>query len=63
MDGWTDGRKEINPSVLQDIGPLGPLPKMGGVEFCGRKKKGGVNKAGYAAEWFGRGSDEMGQTS
>ena len=30
-DGWTDGRKdghlEIPPCVLQDIGPLGPLPK------------------------------------
>ena len=33
--GWTDGRKdgrkdgrlEIHPCVLQDIGPLGPLPK------------------------------------
>ena len=23
----TDGRKEIHPCVLQDIGPLGPLPK------------------------------------
>ena len=22
-----DGRKEIQPCVLQDIGPLGPLPK------------------------------------
>ena len=36
-DGRTDGRKdgrmdgclEITPSVLQDIGPLGPLPKKG----------------------------------
>jgi len=30
MDGQTDvrtdGRKEIHPCVLQDIGPLGPLP-------------------------------------
>ena len=26
-DGWTDGRIEIPPCVLQDIGPLGPLPK------------------------------------
>ena len=25
-DGRTDGRKEIHPCVLQDIGPLGPLP-------------------------------------
>ena len=25
-DRWMDGRKEIHPSVLQDIGPLGPLP-------------------------------------
>ena len=24
-----DGRKEIHPCVLQDIGPLGPLPKKG----------------------------------
>ena len=31
MDGWTnrwtDGYLEIQPCVLQDIGPLGPLPK------------------------------------
>ena len=27
MDGRTDGHKEIHPCVLQDIGPLGPLPK------------------------------------
>ena len=27
MDGRTDGRLEIPPCVLQDIGPLGPLPK------------------------------------
>ena len=26
-DGCTDGRLEIHPCVLQDIGPLGPLPK------------------------------------
>ena len=26
-DVRTDGRKEIHPCVLQDIGPLGPLPK------------------------------------
>ena len=26
-DGQTDGRLEIHPCVLQDIGPLGPLPK------------------------------------
>ena len=26
-DGQTDGRMEIPPCVLQDIGPLGPLPK------------------------------------
>ena len=25
--GRTDGRMEIYPCVLQDIGPLGPLPK------------------------------------
>ena len=29
MYGRTDGRKEIHPCVLQDIGPLGPLPKKG----------------------------------
>ena len=29
IDGWTDGRLEIHPCVLQDIGPLGPLPKKG----------------------------------
>ena len=27
MEGRTDGRLEIHPCVLQDIGPLGPLPK------------------------------------
>ena len=27
MDGRKDGRLEIHPCVLQDIGPLGPLPK------------------------------------
>ena len=26
-DGRKDGRLEIHPCVLQDIGPLGPLPK------------------------------------
>ena len=26
-DVRTDGRLEIHPCVLQDIGPLGPLPK------------------------------------
>ena len=26
-DGRTDGRMEIPPCVLQDIGPLGSLPK------------------------------------
>ena len=26
-DGREDGRLEIHPCVLQDIGPLGPLPK------------------------------------
>ena len=26
-DVRTDGRKKIHPCVLQDIGPLGPLPK------------------------------------
>ena len=27
MDGRKDGLLEIYPCVLQDIGPLGPLPK------------------------------------
>ena len=27
-EGRKDGRLEIPPCVLQDIGPLGPLPKM-----------------------------------
>ena len=27
MDVCREGRKEIHPCVLQDIGPLGPLPK------------------------------------
>ena len=26
-DGRMDGHLEIHPCVLQDIGPLGPLPK------------------------------------
>ena len=29
MDGQTDVRKEIHSCLLQDIGPLGPLPKKG----------------------------------
>ena len=29
MDGWIYGRLEIHPCVLQDIGPLGLLPKKG----------------------------------
>ena len=28
-DGQMDRRLEIPPGVLQDIGPLGPLPKKG----------------------------------
>ena len=28
-DGRTEGRLEIHPFVLQDIVPLGPLPKKG----------------------------------
>ena len=31
--GRTDGRKEIHPCVLQDIGPLGPLPKKVAISF------------------------------
>ena len=34
VGGWKDeqkdGRLEIQPYALQDIGPLGPLPKKGG---------------------------------
>ena len=26
-DGWMDAHLEIHPCALQDIGPLGPLPK------------------------------------
>ena len=29
LNGRMDGRLEIHPCVLQDIGPLGPLPKKG----------------------------------
>ena len=32
-DGRTDGRMEIHPCVLQDIGPLGPLPKKRRMEM------------------------------
>ena len=32
-DGRTDGRLEIPPCVLQDIGPLGPLPKKANQAF------------------------------
>ena len=31
-DVRTDGRKEIHPCVLQDIGPLGPLPKKKNIQ-------------------------------
>ena len=55
LRGGTDGRMdrrmcgcmEIHPCVLQDIGPLGPLPKKEG-----KDKKG--NKAGYTATSCGR---------
>ena len=43
MDGQTDGHMEIQPCVLQDIGPLGPLPKKKErkeVRKRGRKKEG-----------------------
>ena len=36
-DGRMDGRLEIPPCVLQDIGPLGPLPKKDKEEI--EKKK------------------------
>ena len=29
MHGWMDEHLEIHPCILQDIGPLGPLPKRG----------------------------------
>ena len=34
MDVQTDGRKEIHPCILQDIGPLGLLPKKGCYSPC-----------------------------
>ena len=34
--GGTDGRMEIPPCVLQDIGPLGPLPKKGTDQLTNR---------------------------
>ena len=36
-EGRKDGRLEIHPCVLQDIGPLGPLPKKGGGPHCPTK--------------------------
>ena len=33
MDGRTDRCMEIHPCVLQDIGPLGPLPKKANQVF------------------------------
>ena len=33
MEGRTEGCTEFAPCVLQDIGPLGPLPKKAGVLF------------------------------
>ena len=29
IEGRKDRHLEIHPCVLQDLGPLGPLPKMG----------------------------------
>ena len=37
--GWMYGRKEIHPCVLQDIGPLGPLPKKEKMKKKNEKKK------------------------
>ena len=35
MDGQMEGQMDIYPCVLQDIGPLGPLPKKDGcMEIC-----------------------------
>ena len=38
-DGRTEGRLEIHYCVLQDIGPLRPLPKKGGRRRRGRGKR------------------------
>ena len=42
-DGRTDGRLEITPCVLQDIGPLEPLPKKKMIKI-GNKKEGKKEK-------------------
>ena len=39
MNGRTDGHLEIPPCVLQDIGPLGPLPKKGKKKERLKKRK------------------------
>ena len=46
MDGRMDGHKEIHPCVLQDIGPLRPLPKK-------EKKKEEEEKISHLCESIG----------
>ena len=46
MYGGTDGRKEIHPCVLQDIGFLGPLPKKGPSNRPTNQKTNGQTKRG-----------------
>ena len=51
----TDGRKEIHPCVLQDIGPLGPLPKKEKKTGRGKEseaKKGKKGKIQYSSTLF-----------
>ena len=44
-DGRTDGRMEIPPCVLQDIGPLRPLPKKDGKRERERGREREKNRA------------------
>ena len=50
-DGWMDGQMyghlEIHPCVLQDIGPLGPLPKKGTDQLTNQPVDGRMNKTEY----------------
>ena len=43
IDGWTEGHTEFAPRVLQDISPLGPLPKKGWKEGRKERKQDGEN--------------------
>ena len=47
-EGRTDGRLEIPPCVLLDIGPLGPLPKKGTNRPTKRPNDRGTEAAGCA---------------